>query len=40
LGKEPDQSALPARARYVVERCLRQDPRKRWQAIGDVRIAL
>jgi serine/threonine protein kinase/Tol biopolymer transport system component len=40
LGKEPDLSALPAHARYVVERCLRKDPRKRWQAIGDVRIAL
>ena len=40
LGKEPDLSALPAQARYVVERCLRHDLRKRWQAIGDVRIAL
>ena len=30
----------PPHARYVVERCLRKDPRKRWQAIGDVRIAL
>jgi len=40
LGKEPDLSALPAHARYVVERCLRKDPRRRWQAIGDVRIAL
>lgn len=40
LGKEPDLSALPAHARYVAERCLRKDPRKRWQAIGDVRIAL
>jgi Tol biopolymer transport system component len=40
LSKEPDLSALPDHARYVVERCLRKDPRKRWQAIGDVRIAL
>jgi tRNA A-37 threonylcarbamoyl transferase component Bud32 len=40
LGKEPDLSALPRHARYVVERCLRKDIRKRWQAIGDVRIAL
>ncbi len=40
LGKEPDLSALPLHARYVVERCLRKDPRKRWQAIGDVRLAL
>jgi serine/threonine-protein kinase len=40
LGKEPDLSSLPAHARYVAERCLRKDLRKRWQAIGDVRIAL
>ena len=40
LSKEPDLSALPEPARYVVERCLRKDARKRWQAIGDVRIAL
>ena len=40
LSKEPDLSALPVQARYVVERCLRKDARKRWQAIGDVRIAL
>jgi WD40 repeat protein len=40
LSKEPDLSALPEQARYIVERCLRKDARKRWQAIGDVRIAL
>jgi eukaryotic-like serine/threonine-protein kinase len=40
IGKEPDLSALPAFPRSIVERCLRKDPRKRWQAIGDVRIAL
>ncbi len=40
LGKEPDLSPLPPHIRYVVERCLRKDARKRWQAIGDVRIAL
>jgi Tol biopolymer transport system component len=40
LSKEPDLSALPEPARFIVERCLRKDPRKRWQAIGDVRIAL
>src|SRR5438105_3744742 len=40
LEREPDLSALPAHARYLVERCLRKDPRKRWQAIGDVRMAL
>ena len=40
IGKEPDLSALPAFPRSIVERCLRKDPRQRWQAIGDVRIAL
>jgi serine/threonine-protein kinase len=40
LGKEPDLRALPPHARYVVERCLRKDARRRWQAIGDVRLAL
>ena len=40
LKEEPDLSILPPRVRYAVERCLRKDPRKRWQAIGDVRIAL
>src|SRR5580700_11406113 len=40
LSKEPDLSALPEPARFIVERCLRKDARKRWQAIGDVRMAL
>ena len=40
IGKEPDLSALPAFPHSIVERCLRKDPRKRWQAIGDVRNAL
>jgi serine/threonine protein kinase len=40
LGREPDLGALPGHIRPVVERCLRKDPRKRWQAIGDARIAL
>jgi Tol biopolymer transport system component len=40
LSKEPDLSALPAHPRAIVERCLRRDPRRRWQAIGDVRIAI
>ncbi len=40
LGKEPQLGALPPHIHYVVERCLRKDARKRWQAIGDVRIAL
>jgi Tol biopolymer transport system component/tRNA A-37 threonylcarbamoyl transferase component Bud32 len=40
LAKEPELGALPANIRPIVERCLRKDPRKRWQAIGDARIAL
>jgi Tol biopolymer transport system component len=40
LTKEPDLSVLPEPARFIVERCLRKDARKRWQSIGDVRIAL
>jgi serine/threonine-protein kinase len=40
LAKEPDLGPLPEHLRYVVARCLRKDPRNRWQAIGDVRIAL
>ncbi|MGD0133934.1 MAG: protein kinase [Bryobacteraceae bacterium] len=40
LGKEPELGVLPSHIRYVVERCLRKEARKRWQAIGDVRIAL
>ncbi len=40
LKTEPDLSGLPAQIRPVVERCLRKDPRRRWQAIGDVRLAL
>src|SRR5277367_4534431 len=40
LSKEPELGALPPHIRFIVERCLRKEPRKRWQAIGDVRIAL
>jgi eukaryotic-like serine/threonine-protein kinase len=40
LTKEPDLGAVPEQVRTVVERCLRKDPRKRWQSIGDVRLAL
>jgi serine/threonine protein kinase/Tol biopolymer transport system component len=40
LGKEPQLDPLPPQIRSIVERCLRKDARKRWQAIGDVRIAL
>ncbi len=40
LKAEPDLGSLPAPARPIVDRCLRRDPRKRWQAIGDARIAI
>jgi serine/threonine-protein kinase len=32
--------ALPAEVRPIIEKCLRKEPRKRWQAMGDVRLAL
>jgi serine/threonine-protein kinase len=40
LKAEPDLTGVPAQVRPLVERCLRKDPGRRWQAIGDVRIAL
>jgi serine/threonine protein kinase/Tol biopolymer transport system component len=40
LKTEVDTAPLPAQLRPIVERCLRKDPRRRWQAIGDVRVAL
>jgi serine/threonine-protein kinase len=40
LKTEPDLSPIPDQVRPIVERCLRKDPRRRWQAIGDVRLAL
>ena len=40
LTTEPDLNRVPVQARRIVERCLRKDPRRRWQAIGDVRIAI
>jgi serine/threonine-protein kinase len=40
LTKEPNLTNLPARVRTVIGKCLRKDLRMRWQAIGDVRIAL
>jgi len=40
LKSEPDIALVPAAMRPIVERCLRKDPRRRWQAIGDVRVAL
>ena len=44
LKDEPPWAALPAevspRLRRLLERCLRRDPRRRLQAIGDARVAL
>jgi hypothetical protein len=40
LKTEPDLSAIPAEVRPLVMRCLQKDPRRRWQYIGDVRVAL
>ena len=44
LVREPDLSLLPGnldpRTRDLVRRCLEKSPRKRWQAIGDVRAEI
>jgi len=44
VKQEPDWKALPAdtpsHVRKLLERCLRKDPKKRMQAIGDVRLLL
>ncbi len=40
IKEEPELDALPPSVRPIVERCLRKDFKKRWQAIGDVRIAM
>ena len=44
MVRDPDLSALPhnlhPRLRDVISRCLEKDPRKRWQAIGDLRLEL
>ena len=44
LRAEPVWSALPeslnARLRALLSRCLQKDIRKRWQAVGDVRLEL
>jgi serine/threonine-protein kinase len=40
LKGDLDLSAAPMAVRLVVERCLRREPQRRWQAIGDARIAL
>jgi hypothetical protein len=44
LAREPDLAALPRdlspRLIDLVKRCLEKNPKKRWQAIGDVRYEL
>jgi serine/threonine-protein kinase len=44
LAREPDLTLLPARIhpriRELIQRCLEKDPKRRWQAIGDVRLEI
>jgi serine/threonine protein kinase/Tol biopolymer transport system component len=40
LSREPSLDAVPPDVRPIVEKCLRKEPRRRWQSIGDVRLAL
>jgi len=44
LARDPDMTALPANAspklHELLCRCLEKDPKRRWQAIGDVRVEL
>jgi serine/threonine-protein kinase len=40
LKEEADLDKVPEVARPILERCLREDPRRRWQSIGDARIAI
>jgi serine/threonine-protein kinase len=40
LRGDLDLTGVPAALWPVVDRCLRRDPRRRWQAIGDVRLLL
>ncbi len=44
LIRDPDLTALPPnlhpRLRDVITRCLEKQPKKRWQAIGDLRVEL
>jgi len=40
VKEQPDLDILPNSVRAIVERCLRKDPRQRWQAIGDVRVLI
>jgi len=40
LTSEPPFDAVPSGVRPLIEKCLRKDARKRWQAIGEVRLAI
>src|SRR5262249_55466586 len=44
LARDPDftplQSGLHPRIRETIQRCLEKDPKRRWQAIGDVRVEI
>ena len=40
VKEQPDLSAVPSRVRRLLEECLRKDPKKRLQAIGDMRLVL
>jgi len=40
VKERPDLSAVPARVRRLLQSCLEKDPRKRLQAIGDMRLLL
>jgi Tol biopolymer transport system component/tRNA A-37 threonylcarbamoyl transferase component Bud32 len=40
FSEAPALDGVPPPARPVIEKCLRKDPRRRWQSIGDVRLAL
>jgi serine/threonine protein kinase len=44
IEREPDWTRLPAdlhpRVTELIQRCLRKDPRQRWQDVGDVRIEI
>ena len=44
INREPDANALPAnlhpRVRELLERCFEKEPKKCWQAAGDMRVEL
>jgi len=40
LHREPEIEGLPKELKRIIARCLRKDPRRRFQAIDDVKISL